>query len=183
MLPNRRSKALFVQYNDEDFMDKTTRPGYYGLLGPLIGAEVGDIVEVVLKVGCWRALCLCLNSAHSTSPLTLCWSFLRIAQNKLEFPVNFSPDGGLVPLHDTMDGKEVAPWKTFTYRFLVPKESGPLDGELSTVPVLYFSDVDFVGHTNAGLFGLVVISNRGGLRADGITPKDIDMLLPLHFQV
>jgi hypothetical protein len=101
----------------------------------------------------------------------------------LDFPINFSPDGGLVPLHDVKAGREVAPGDTFTYRFLVPEEAGPLPGDLSTVPLLYFSDVDYVGHTTAGLFGLLSVVAAGNLKADGITPKDVDLLLPLHFQV
>jgi hephaestin len=149
---SKRAKALFVQYTDASMTSKADRPAHFGLMGPVLGVEVGNVLEVTLK-------------------------------NNLPFPISFAPDGGLVSMHDAALGKEIAPGASFTYRYMVPAQAGPLPGDLSTVAFHYASDVDLPAHTTAGLFGLLLISAPGMLKADGITPKDADVLLPLHFQV
>lgn len=42
-------KATYDQYTDGNFTAKVTKPRHLGFLGPVIRAEVGDVIEVVFK--------------------------------------------------------------------------------------------------------------------------------------
>lgn len=150
---SQRTKALFRHYKDANLTTLVDRPEYFGLLGPLIAAEVGDVITVVLT-------------------------------NRLNFSINFTPDGGLVELGDHSGGKEIEPNATFTFRWVVPKQAGPLDDELNTVPYTYASTLDYGGHQAAGLVGLMIIASPGTLSTyDGYTPSGVDLFVPLLFQM
>lgn len=42
-------KASYEEYADSNFTTKKDKPAYLGFLGPVIRAEVGDVIEVVFK--------------------------------------------------------------------------------------------------------------------------------------
>lgn len=42
-------KAIYEEYTSSSFTSKKNKPGHLGFLGPVIRAEVGDIIEVVFK--------------------------------------------------------------------------------------------------------------------------------------
>ena len=42
-------KAIYEQYTDARFSTKVHKPEHLGFLGPVIRAEVNDIIEVVFK--------------------------------------------------------------------------------------------------------------------------------------
>ena len=51
--PNRigrkYKKAVYREFTDGSFSKRKTRPEYFGILGPMIKAEVGDTIKVVFK--------------------------------------------------------------------------------------------------------------------------------------
>lgn len=53
-----RRKALFRAYTDATYKTLVNRPNYFGNLGPLISAEVGDVVHVELKVRVYVCSCV-----------------------------------------------------------------------------------------------------------------------------
>ena len=42
-------KAIYEEYTDKNFTTKKKKPEHLGFLGPVIRAEVGDVIEVVFK--------------------------------------------------------------------------------------------------------------------------------------
>lgn len=42
-------KAIYEEYTSSSFTSKKTKSAHLGFLGPVIRAEVGDIIEVVFK--------------------------------------------------------------------------------------------------------------------------------------
>jgi FtsP/CotA-like multicopper oxidase with cupredoxin domain len=68
---------------------------------------------------------------------------------------------------------DVPPGGQWTNIWLVPSRAGPGPKDPSSVAWPYHSHPDEPADTNAGLFGLIVITNRGSARADG-SPKDVD---------
>ncbi len=62
-------------------------------------------------------------------------------------------------------------------------QAGPLSGDLSSTAWPVFSTPNMVDHAAAGLVTLFVVAGKGQLKADGVTPTDVDALLPLVFQV
>lgn len=54
-------KASYEEYADSSFTTKKDKPEYLGFLGPVIRAEVGDVIEVVFK-----------NNVRITALVSLC---------------------------------------------------------------------------------------------------------------
>lgn len=43
------TKALYMRYNDSSFTTRVAVPQYQGLLGPVLAADVGDVIEIVFQ--------------------------------------------------------------------------------------------------------------------------------------
>lgn len=150
-------KALYREYTDSTFTKLKPRSEdqrYLGLLGPIIRAEVGDIIHVVFR-----------NNAtipYSMHPHGVLYE---------------KPSEGAV-YNDSLskiqnDGSEVAPHHTFTYVWEVPERAGPGPGDPNSVVWLYHSHVNEPKDLMAGLIGAIIISAKGTLKPD-LTPKGVD---------
>lgn len=148
-------KAVFHEYTDATFNTRKPRPAelaHMGLMGPVIRAEVGDTIKVVLR-----------NNA--SFPFSL-----------HPHGVAYSRDSEGAMYGDGMEHPEadglVPPGKTHTYTWLVREEAGPGPQDGSSVAWLYHSHNYEPKDVNAGLIGAIVITRRGMARPDG-SPKDI----------
>ena len=148
-------KAVFFEYTDATFATKKQRPpelAHMGLLGPVIRAEVGDTIKVVLR-------------NKTTFPVSL-----------HPHGVAYERDSEGAMYGDGMDHPEanglVPPGKTHTYTWLVRNEAGPGPQDGSSIAWLYHSHNYEPKDVNAGLIGAIVITRRGMARPDG-SPKDI----------
>jgi FtsP/CotA-like multicopper oxidase with cupredoxin domain len=148
-------KAVFFEYTDGTFTTKKQRPpelGHMGLLGPVIRAEVGDTIKVVMR-----------NNA--SFPFSL-----------HPHGVSYDRDSEGAMYSDGMEHPEadglVPPGKTHTYTWEVRKEAGPGPQDGSSIAWLYHSHNYEPKDINAGLIGTIVITRKGMGRADA-SPKDI----------
>lgn len=149
-------KAVFHEYTDESFTTQKPRAAaqeHMGLLGPVIRAEVGDTIKVVL-----------LNRA--SFPFSL--HPHGVAYNRDSEGAMYG-DGMQNPAANGL----VPPGKQHTYTWDVRPEAGPGPQEGSSKVWLYHSHNFEPKDINAGLIGPIVITKRGMARADG-SPKDID---------
>ena len=163
---SRYRKALFRGYTDATFktrLDQGERWEHLGMLGPVIHAEVGDVVEVVLRNDTRRPVSL---HAHG------------MRYDKASEGASYS-DGTRA---DQKGDDEVAPGATRTYRWEVPERAGPAEHEGSSTMWMYMSHVDEVADQYAGLMGPIIVSKRGAARPDG-TPADVDRELVANFMV
>lgn len=159
-------KALFRGYTDDTFstrLDQGPKWRHLGMLGPVIHAEVGDTVEVVLRNDTRR-------------PVSLHPHGLRYDKGS---------EGA--PYDDGTSGKEkgddaVKPGATRTYRWEVPERAGPAEHEGSSTMWMYMSHVDEVADQYAGLMGPIIVTREGMAREDA-TPKDVDRELVANFMV
>lgn len=150
-------KAIYREYTDETFTvlkQRSAEDAYLGLLGPVLRAEVGDTIKVVFK-------------------------------NKATHPFSMHPHGVLYQKDsegaDYNDGTSVAeqtdgavpPGGTHTYVWQVPERAGPGPNDPSSVFWLYHSHADELRDVASGLFGVIVVTQRGMARTDG-RPKDVD---------
>lgn len=138
-------KALYVCYTDATFRTRCPVPPeqtHLGLLGPVLRANVGDKLRVVFY-------------------------------NKLQFPVSVHPHGVFynrsgegASYQDHMNSKSggVPPGTQFTYRWYVREEAGPGPMDGSTLMWMYHSHTDEVEDTNAGLFGMIIISRYNAVK-------------------
>lgn len=156
-------KAIYEEYTSSSFTSKKNKPGHLGFLGPVIRAEVGDIIEVVFKN----------NANHNYS----------IQPHGVFF--NKSNEGALYQDHTSGAEKAddiVQPGHIYTYRWTVPEHVGPTNADAQCVTWLYYSSVDPVKDTYSGLFGPLLTCKKGSLNDDN-TQKNIDKEFVLLFTV
>jgi len=148
-------KAVFHEYRDATFTTPKPRPAelaHMGLLGPVIRAEVGDTIQVVLRN----------NASFPFSLHPHGVSYDRDSEGAMYADGMAHPEvNGLVP-----------PGKTHTYTWQVRKEAGPGPQDGSSIAWLYHSHNYEPKDVNAGLVGAIVITRKGMARPDG-SPKDI----------
>jgi FtsP/CotA-like multicopper oxidase with cupredoxin domain len=157
-------KAIFREYTDASFKTLKPRPDawtHLGILGPLIRAEVGDTINVVLKNNTSRP---CSLHPHG------------VLYTKSSEGAAYS-DG--TSGSDKADDA-VAPGATYTYIWSVPERAGPTEHEGSSAFWVYHSHVDESRDINSGLIGPIIITRRGMAREDG-TPKDVDREFVVQF--
>jgi FtsP/CotA-like multicopper oxidase with cupredoxin domain len=159
-------KAIYREYTDATFQTlKPRRPSdaYLGILGPIIHAEVGDVIKVVFK-----------NQA--SRPYSIHPHGVFYAKSSEGMTYN---DGGSAT--ERKSGA-VAPGQTYTYTWQVPQRSGPGPNDPSSVVWLYHSHVDEQKDVDSGLVGAIVVTARGMANADG-TPKDVDREIVTLYRV
>jgi len=159
-------KAVYHEYTDATFRTLKPRPPeweHLGILGPLIRAEVGDVIKVIFKN---NTNLICSMHPHG------------LAYGKDSEGALYS-DGNPA---DSKLGAAVPPGQTYTYTWTVPERAGPGPGDSSSVLWVYHSHFVEPRDMNTGLVGPIVISARGSTKADG-TPKDVDREFIVAFAV
>ncbi len=150
-------KAVYREYTDASFTtlkQRDPRWEHLGILGPLIRAEVGDTIKVVLKNNT-KLMC-------SMHPHGLAYgkdSEGAVYLDGLEAAVK--------------GGSFVRPGQTYTYIWGVPERSGPSHGDGSSVLWMYHGHFMEGKDINSGLMGPIIINARGESKPDG-TPADVD---------
>ncbi|XP_054712431.1 LOW QUALITY PROTEIN: ferroxidase HEPHL1-like [Uloborus diversus] len=140
----RYKKALFREFTDSTFTTRkceTPESKHLAVMGPMIKAEVGDLLRVTFR-------------------------------NMASRPYSFHPHGILHHQdknhrHFGSDEDPVYPGDEMVYEWLVPETSGPGPNGFNCTPWAYYSAVDPVKDTNAGLIGPLVICKKGILADDG----------------
>lgn len=159
-------KAVYREYTDDKF--KTLKPRtpewqHLGILGPLIRAEVGDVIKVIFQNNTQIS---CSMHAHG----------LAYAKDSEGAMYNDGTSGA-----DKADDA-VAPGGRYSYTWMVPERAGPGPGDPSSIVWMYHSHLVEPRDMNAGLIGPIIVSSRGATRADG-TPKDTDREFITDFAV
>jgi hypothetical protein len=159
-------KAVYREYTDDKF--KTLKPRspewqHLGILGPLIRAEVGDVIKVIFQNNTQIS---CSMHPHG----------LAYAKNSEGAMYNDGTSGA-----DKADDA-VAPGGRYSYTWTVPERAGPGPGDPSSIVWMYHSHLVEPRDMNAGLIGPIIVSSKGATRPDG-TPKDIDREFITDFAV
>jgi hypothetical protein len=155
-------KAVYRGYTDGSFSALRPRPPewrHLGLLGPVIHAEVGDTLRVVVR-----------NSGHQ--PYSLHVHGLLYAP---------SSEGGMTAGHMEPSGV-IPPGGVYTYVYDVPERAGPGPSDPSSVVWPYHSHVDEGVDENTGLIGAIVVTRKGQAKPDG-SPKDVDREFVTLFKI
>ena len=157
-------KTVYREYTDNTFRTLKPRAAeweHLGFLGPLIRAEVGDIIRVVFRNNG--------NRPYSMHP----------------HGVFYRKDSEGAPYDDGTSGADkaddaVPPGGTHEYVWQVPESAGPAAGDVNSVPWMYHSHVDEYRDPNTGLLGPIIITGRGQTQPDG-SPKGVDREFILWF--
>src|SRR5262249_20479141 len=145
----RWNKTRYIEYTDATFSGRKPQPDWLGILGPVIRAEVGDLVLVDFMNR--------TDAMHSIHPHGLRY-------DKDNEGAAYLPFGA---------GAGVAPGERYTYRWRADKNSGPGPAGPSSVVWWYHSHVDAEKEINAGLLGPIIVTAAGMADVRG-APKDVD---------
>jgi manganese oxidase len=162
-------KALYREYTDATFTTLKPRPPeweHLGILGPLIRAEVGDVIKVVFKNN--------LGVPCSMHPHGL--------EYDKESEGAYYGEAPTVPPDASHKGDAVVPGAVFTYTWSVPERAGPGPMDPSSVLWMYHSHFSESRDMNSGLIGPIIVSRKGSTKPDG-TPKDVDREFVTAFAV
>jgi manganese oxidase len=162
-------KAVYREYTDATFTTLKPRPPQWehlGILGPLLRAEVGDVIKVVFKNN--------LGVPCSMHPHGLDYD--------KESEGAYYGEAPRVPPDAAYKGDAVPPGQTFTYTWNVPERAGPGPMDPSSILWMYHSHFNESRDMNSGLIGPIIISRKGSTKPDG-TPKDVDREFVTAFAV
>ncbi|XP_068136842.1 ceruloplasmin [Hyperolius riggenbachi] len=149
--PNRigrvYKKAVYMQYTDGSYTTEIEKPAWLGLLGPIIRAEVGDVVIIHFKNFASRPYSLHPHGVHYSK----------------------ENEGALYP--DKTSGAlkkddAIKPGEKYTYKWSVVADHGPLKMDEDCILRVYHSHLDGPRDVYSGVVGPMIICKEGAL--DGI---------------
>ncbi|XP_020495499.2 ferroxidase HEPHL1 [Labrus bergylta] len=138
-------KAMFRQYTDATYSSLAPRPAFLGFLGPVLRAEVDDIIVVHLKNFASRN--------YSMHPHGVFYE--KNAEGALY------PDGTSKMLKKD---DSVPPGGSYTYRWEVRPEFAPTDDDANCLTWVYHSHVDAPMDIASGLIGALLTCKKGILK-------------------
>ncbi|XP_077393254.1 coagulation factor V isoform X2 [Festucalex cinctus] len=143
-------KVVYTLYNESftERIENKQRKSELGILGPVIRAQVRDVIKIVFK-----------NMA--SRPYSIYPHGLTI--EKSEEGVNY-PEGG-------NKTHAVQPGETYTYVWRVAEEDGPLKGDSRCLTRMYHSAVDTPRDIASGLIGPLLICKGQSLNVRNVQVK------------
>lgn len=138
-------KAMFRQYTDATYSRLAPRPAWLGFLGPILRAEVDDVIVVHLKNFATRN--------YSMHPHGVFYEK--------------NTEGALYP--DGTSGRlkqddSVPPGSSYTYRWEVRPEFAPTDDDANCLTWVYHSHLDAPREIASGLIGALLTCKKGILK-------------------
>uniref|UniRef100_A0A8C5FVB2 ferroxidase n=1 Tax=Gadus morhua TaxID=8049 RepID=A0A8C5FVB2_GADMO len=149
-------KAVYTQYTDETFTvrsEEKQRKAEVGILGPVIRAQIRDVIKVVFK-----------NMA--SKPYSIYPHGLTIEKSQEGATY---PEGGLQ--QNTVHKTTTNPGQTHHYEWKVVDEDEPLDTDARCLTYLYHSAVDTPRDIASGLIGPLLICKSQSLNVRNVQLK------------
>uniref|UniRef100_A0A8C9V2M8 ferroxidase n=1 Tax=Scleropages formosus TaxID=113540 RepID=A0A8C9V2M8_SCLFO len=161
-------KAVYKQYTSETYSKEIAKPSWLGYLGPLLMAEVDDVIVVHLKNFASRP--------YSMHPHGVFYKK--------------DSEGALYPDKTTGKNKtddQVLPGGNYTYEWVVKPQYAPADGDKPCLTWVYHSHVHSSQDIASGLIGGLITCKKGTLfnPSNQTKPerKDVDKDFFLMFSV
>ncbi|XP_040907267.1 ferroxidase HEPHL1 isoform X2 [Toxotes jaculatrix] len=138
-------KAMFREYIDATYREQAPRPEWLGFLGPILRAEVDDVIVVHLKNFASRS--------YSMHPHGVFYE--KNSEGALY------PDGtsGSLKKDDS-----VPPGGSYTYRWEVRSEFAPTNDDANCLTWVYHSHIDAPKDIASGLIGALLTCKKGILK-------------------
>ncbi|XP_039383519.1 venom prothrombin activator pseutarin-C non-catalytic subunit-like isoform X2 [Mauremys reevesii] len=154
LIGKKYKKAVFRQYTDANFNKRleTPRPKEMGILGPVIRAQVRDIIKIVFKNMASRPYSIYLHGV----------TLSKDAEGATD-PLDFTENSTL--------SKAVQPGETYTYQWSVMDTDQPTAQDAQCLTRLYHSAVDVTRDIASGLIGPLLICKSETLDKRGVQNK------------
>nr|BAE43391.1 unnamed protein product [Mus musculus] len=158
-------KTVYKEYSDGTYTEEIAKPAWLGFLGPLLQAEVGDVILIHLKNFASRPYTIHPHGVF----------YEKDSEGSLY------PDGssGYLKADDS-----VPPGGSHVYNWSIPESHAPTEADPACLTWIYHSHVDAPRDIATGLIGPLITCKRGTL--DGNSPpqrKDVDHNFFLLFSV
>lgn len=158
-------KTIYKEYRDSSYMNEMAQPAWLGFLGPVLQAEVGDVILIHLKNFASRPYTIHPHGVF----------YEKDSEGSLY------PDGssGWLKADDS-----VPPGGSHIYNWTIPESHAPTDADPACLTWIYHSHVDAPRDIATGLIGPLITCKRGTL--DGNFPprrKDVENHFFLLFSV
>ncbi|XP_021262077.1 coagulation factor VIII isoform X1 [Numida meleagris] len=155
---SKYKKVMFVEYEDATFKKrKVSSHQGKGILGPVLKGEVGDQLKIVFRNLASRPYNIYPHGLTSVSP----YHAMKPSQEK---------DVKDIP---------IAPGQSFTYRWSVTTEDGPMQADPHCLTRFYYSSINPVQDTASGLIGPLLICFKKSMDQRGNQIMSDDMRLVL----
>ncbi|XP_029304278.1 hephaestin-like protein 1 [Cottoperca gobio] len=138
-------KAMFRQYTDAKYNVLSPRPAWLGFLGPILRAEVDEVIVVHLKNFATRS--------YSMHPHGV---FYEKNTEGALYPDGTSPK--------LKEDDSVPPGGSYTYRWEVRPDFAPTDDDANCLTWVYHSHVDAPMDIASGLIGALLTCKKGILK-------------------
>ncbi|XP_056329240.1 hephaestin-like protein 1a [Danio aesculapii] len=156
-------KAVYRQYTDASYDTEISKPDWLGFLGPILRAEVDDVIVVHMKNFASRP--------YSLHPHGVFY--------KKDSEGALYPDG--TSGHDKKDDA-VAPGESYTYTWVVKPEYAPTEKDASCLTWVYHSHGDAPKDIASGLIGALLTCKKGTLNSSN-KRSDVDEDFIVMFSV
>uniref|UniRef100_A0A2K6FGN3 Ceruloplasmin n=1 Tax=Propithecus coquereli TaxID=379532 RepID=A0A2K6FGN3_PROCO len=158
-------KTIYKEYRDDSYKDEVAQPAWLGFLGPVLQAEVGDVILIHLK-------------NFATRPYTIHPHGVFYEKDS---EGSLYPDGssGQLKADDS-----VPPGGSHIYNWTIPEGHAPTNADPACLTWIYHSHVDAPRDIATGLIGPLITCKRGAL--SGNSPprrQDVDHDFFLLFSV
>ncbi|CAG5873623.1 unnamed protein product [Menidia menidia] len=159
-------KAMFREFTDASYSSQVPRPKWLGFLGPILRAEVDDVIVVHLKNFASRNFTMHPHGLF----------YEKNAEGA------FYPDGTSNALKQD---DSVPPGGSYTYRWEVKPEFAPTDDDSNCLTWIYHSHLETPKDIASGLIGPLLTCKKGTLKQmNGILVRtDVDKDVFLLFNV
>ncbi|TNN31805.1 Hephaestin-like protein 1 [Liparis tanakae] len=148
-------KAMFREYTDATYSRLASRPPWLGFLGPILRAEVDEVIVVRLKNFATRSYSMHPHGVFyekDTEGIVLRHTHPAWA---------LYPDGTSSKMKKD---DSVPPGGSYTYRWEVRPEFAPTDGDANCLTWVYHSHLDAPREIASGLIGALLTCKKGILK-------------------
>uniref|UniRef100_A0A2K5PWH2 Hephaestin n=2 Tax=Cebus imitator TaxID=2715852 RepID=A0A2K5PWH2_CEBIM len=158
-------KTIYKEYKDDSYTDEVAQPAWLGFLGPVLKAEVGDVILIHLK-------------NFATRPYTIHPHGVFYEKDS---EGSLYPDGSSGPLKAD---DSVPPGGSHIYNWTIPEGHAPTDADPACLTWIYHSHVDAPRDIATGLIGPLITCKRGALDGNSAPQRqDVDHEFFLLFSV
>nr|XP_015196687.1 PREDICTED: hephaestin-like protein 1 [Lepisosteus oculatus] len=161
---SKYKKAVYREYTDGHFTTEIPKPAWLGFLGPILKAEVEDVIVVHLKNFASRP--------YSLHPHGVFYEK--------------DSEGALYP--DGTSGKQkkddgVPPGGSYTYTWIVKPQYAPTEADANCLTWIYHSHTDSPKDIVSGLIGALLTCKKGTLLQNSNVRRDVDQDFIAMFNV
>ncbi|XP_016397886.1 coagulation factor VIII-like [Sinocyclocheilus rhinocerous] len=152
-------KVVFRAYQDRDFKHPIKRgelDEHLGIMGPVLKAEINDVLTVVFKNLASRPYSFHLHGVYD--------------KTQGSFSPGTGPEGTKA---EQVPGDPVPPGEERVYNWRISRRQGPSASEFDCKAGAYYSDVNMEKDINSGLIGPMLICRPGILRPRDLLQPDV----------